>query len=48
MTESTAGIVTPRTPFAISQIAIVVRDMEKALKDYTENLGWGPWSVFEY
>jgi methylmalonyl-CoA/ethylmalonyl-CoA epimerase len=48
MTESAAGIVAPRTPFAISQIAIVVRDMEKALKDYTENLGWGPWSVFDY
>jgi len=52
MTESAAGsagrIITPPTPMAISQIAIVVRDMEASLKAYTENLGWGPWSVFDY
>ena len=33
---------------AITQIAVVVRDMEQSLKAYTENLGWGPWSVFDY
>ena len=22
--------------------------MESALRSYTENLGWGPWSVFDY
>ena len=32
----------------ITQIAVVVADMESALRSYTENLGWGPWSVFEY
>lgn len=32
----------------ISQIAVVVRDIEKAMRDYTSNLGWGPWSVFDY
>ena len=48
MTEPTGRIATPRTPMAISQIAVVVRDMEKSLKDYTDNLGWGPWSVFDY
>ena len=32
----------------ITQIAVVVRDMEAALKSYTETLGWGPWSVFDY
>jgi methylmalonyl-CoA/ethylmalonyl-CoA epimerase len=52
MTEPAAGsagrIITPPTPMAISQIAIVVRDMEASLKAYTENLGWGPWSVFDY
>ena len=48
MTETTGQIVIPRTPMAISQIAIVVRDMEQSLKSYTENLGWGPWSVFDY
>jgi hypothetical protein len=41
-------IVTPPTPVKITQIAVVVRDMEQALRDYTENLGWGPWSVFDY
>jgi Glyoxalase/Bleomycin resistance protein/Dioxygenase superfamily len=48
MTEPTGRIVTPRIPMAITQIAVVVRDMEQSLKDYTENLGWGPWSVFDY
>ena len=32
----------------ITQIAVVVADMESALRPYTENLGWGPWSVFDY
>jgi methylmalonyl-CoA/ethylmalonyl-CoA epimerase len=32
----------------ITQIAVVVADMESALRSYTENLGWGPWSVFDY
>jgi catechol 2,3-dioxygenase-like lactoylglutathione lyase family enzyme len=48
VTETTGQIVIPRTPMAISQIAIVVRDMDQSLKSYTENLGWGPWSVFDY
>ena len=41
-------IITPPTPMKITQIAVVVRDIEAALKTYTETLGWGPWSVFEY
>ncbi len=41
-------IVTPPTPMKITQIAVVVRDIEAALKTYTETLGWGPWSVFDY
>jgi methylmalonyl-CoA/ethylmalonyl-CoA epimerase len=41
-------IVAPPTPMKITQIAVVVRDIEAALKTYTETLGWGPWSVFEY
>jgi len=49
MAGSNGGrIVTPPTPMKITQIAVVVRDMEQALKTYTETLGWGPWSVFEY
>ncbi len=41
-------IVPPPTPMKITQIAVVVRDMEAALKAYTQTLGWGPWSVFDY
>ena len=41
-------IVVPPTPMKITQIAVVVRDIEAALKTYTETLGWGPWSVFDY
>ena len=49
MADSNGGrIVTPPTPMKITQIAVVVRDMEQALKTYTETLGWGPWSVFDY
>ena len=49
MAGSNGGrIVTPPTPMKITQIAVVVRDMEQALKTYTETLGWGPWSVFDY
>ncbi len=36
------------TPARISQIAIVVRDLEKAMKAYHELLGWGPWNVYEH
>lgn len=32
----------------ITQICIVVRDIERSMKEYTERLGWGPWKVFEY
>jgi catechol 2,3-dioxygenase-like lactoylglutathione lyase family enzyme len=49
MAGSNGGrIVTPPTPMKISQIAVVVRDMEQALRTYTETMGWGPWSVFDY
>src|SRR3984885_11707705 len=49
MTNSDTGrIVPPPTPMKITQIAVVVRDMEAALKSYTETMGWGPWSVFDY
>jgi methylmalonyl-CoA/ethylmalonyl-CoA epimerase len=33
---------------AITQIAIVVKDLRKTMELYYKNLGWGPWSVFEY
>jgi methylmalonyl-CoA/ethylmalonyl-CoA epimerase len=41
-------IIAPPTPMKITQIAVVVRDIEAALKTYTQTLGWGPWSVFDY
>jgi methylmalonyl-CoA/ethylmalonyl-CoA epimerase len=41
-------IIAPPTRMKITQIAVVVRDIEAALKTYTETLGWGPWSVFDY
>src|SRR6476620_10912465 len=47
-TSDTRQIIPPPTPMKITQIAVVVRDMEAALKSYTQTLGWGPWSVFEY
>jgi methylmalonyl-CoA/ethylmalonyl-CoA epimerase len=48
MASSNGRIVTPSVPMTITQIAVVVADIESALRSYTENLGWGPWSVFEY
>jgi methylmalonyl-CoA/ethylmalonyl-CoA epimerase len=38
----------PSAPLPISQIAIVVRDIDDALEKYSRFLGWGPWSVYEH
>jgi hypothetical protein len=38
--SDTGQIVPPPTPMKITQIAVVVRDMEAALKSYTETMGW--------
>ena len=46
--DNAPQIVAPPTPMKITQIAVVVRDIEAALKTYTQTLGWGPWSVFDY
>ena len=35
-------------PLPISQIAIVVNDIEDALERYHRVLGWGPWNVYEH
>jgi hypothetical protein len=32
----------------ISQIAIVVRDLDATMKKLHETLGWGPWNVYEH
>ena len=35
-------------PARISQIAVVVYDLEKSMKAYHDLLGWGPWNVYEH
>jgi hypothetical protein len=42
--DSGGRIVPPAVPMTITQIAVVVADIKSALRSYTENLGWGPWS----
>lgn len=38
----------PIGSLAITQIAIVVKDVRKTMELYYKNLGWGPWNVYEY
>jgi methylmalonyl-CoA/ethylmalonyl-CoA epimerase len=38
----------PEHPYHISQIAVVVRDIDAAMKTYHEAFGWGPWNVYEH
>ena len=38
----------PEHPYRISQIAVVVKDIDKAMKTYYEMFGWGPWNVYEH
>jgi len=33
---------------AIDQVAVVVRDLEAAMRHYAERVGIGPWSVYTY
>jgi len=35
-------------PIPISQVALVVNDLEKSMREYTETMGWGPWNIYEY
>ena len=42
------GQVIPPGGFPISQIAIVVKDIDEALERYHKALGWGPWNVYEH
>jgi methylmalonyl-CoA/ethylmalonyl-CoA epimerase len=48
MTEAPSSIPTTPVPMTISQICVVVRDIDAAMKTYTETCGWGPWNVYEY
>ncbi len=38
----------PRKPIPISQVAIVVKDLDATMKTLYETLGWGPWNVYEH
>ena len=35
-------------PLMISQIAVVCRDLQKTMEQYTKLLGWGPWNVYRH
>ena len=39
---------TPRMPIPVSQVALVVNDLEKSMREYSETMGWGPWTIYEY
>lgn len=34
--------------YRITQISVVVRDLQKTMEMYHNILGWGPWNVFEH
>ena len=35
-------------PLEISQIAVVCHDLAETMAQYTDLLGWGPWSVYRH
>jgi len=34
--------------FRITQVCVVVNDLDATVKAYTDILGWGPWSIYDY
>lgn len=38
----------PHGSLAITQIAILVKDLRATMELYHRTLGWGPWEVFEF
>jgi methylmalonyl-CoA/ethylmalonyl-CoA epimerase len=34
--------------YEVSQVALVVRDLDRVVRDYHDQMGWGPWSIYEY
>jgi len=38
----------PALNYEITQISVVVRDIEKTVRAYHDALGWGPWNVYEH
>jgi methylmalonyl-CoA/ethylmalonyl-CoA epimerase len=47
-TQSMSTVAPPSEPLTISQIAIVVKDIDQALERYHRAFGWGPWNVYEH
>jgi catechol 2,3-dioxygenase-like lactoylglutathione lyase family enzyme len=45
-TEELAGLLGRQ--LRISQIAVVCRDLQKTMEQYTKLLGWGPWNVYRH
>ncbi len=37
----------PDREFAITQVSVVVRDLDATMRAYHEAFGWGPWKIFE-
>jgi len=35
-------------PFEVSQVAMIVRDLDASMAVYQKTHGWGPWDVYEY
>jgi hypothetical protein len=35
-------------PLMVSQIAVVCRDLQKTMEQYTKLLGWAPWNVYRH
>jgi methylmalonyl-CoA/ethylmalonyl-CoA epimerase len=38
----------PKMPIPVSQVAPVVNDLEKSMREYSETMSWGPWTIYEY
>jgi methylmalonyl-CoA/ethylmalonyl-CoA epimerase len=34
--------------YGISQVGMVVADMESTMRHYHKTFGWGPWKIYEY
>jgi methylmalonyl-CoA/ethylmalonyl-CoA epimerase len=34
--------------YGITQVGMVVEDLESTMRRYHETLGWGPWNIYEY
>jgi hypothetical protein len=38
----------PKGGLPISQVAVVVHDLQKSMEAYHKAVGWGPWNVYEH